>query len=428
MIAALALFVLIFFLAVGAPVGFAMLISGAVGLYMIGGWDAAMIVLSGTPRATSSVFEFLTIPMFLLMAEFVLRSGIADDLFAAAAAWFGRIRGGLGIATAFAGAGFGAICGSSTAAAATLSSSSMPAMLKQKYHPDLAGGVVAISGTLSMLIPPSIAMVIYGLLADVSIAKMLVAGVVPGIVVSIAIAATVWVLAVINPDAAPLAEKTTLAERMRLLRKVGPMLVLLMTVTGAIYTGIATPTESAALGAFMAGVLYFARGRRSKAEVWEVLARAARSSCMIGLIMLGAHVFSTFFALTQISQDVVAWVGTMEVSTMTILVVLVVIYIIMGCFMDQMAILVLTVPVVVPLLMSLNVDLVWFGVIIIVTAELGMVTPPFGLNVFVVSKYSGVPVSTVFRGTIPHVIAHLIVIAIFLAFPALVMWLPNQVI
>jgi len=301
-------------------------------------------------------------------------------------------------------------------------------MLKHGYHRDVAGGVVAISGTLSMLIPPSIAMVIYGLLADVSIAKMLVAGIIPGIAVATAIAMTVYVLAVLNPASAPLGEKTSLADRLRLLSRIGPMLILLLTVTGAIYTGFATPTESAALGAFMAGVLYFVRGRRTPAEVWDVLTRAARSSCMIGLIMLGAHVFATFFALTQVSQNVVAWVGAMDVSTMTILIALVVIYIILGCFMDQMAILVLTVPVVVPLLQSLNVDLVWFGVIIIVTAELGMVTPPFGLNVFVVSKYSGVPVATVFRGTIPHVIAHLIVIAIFLAFPALVMWLPNQVI
>lgn len=428
MIAAVALFALLFFLAVGAPVGFAMLISGAVGLFLIGGWDAALIVLSSTPRSTASVFEFLTVPMFLLMAEFVLRSGIADDLFAAAAAWFGRVRGGLGIATAFAGAGFGAICGSSTAAAATLSSASMPAMLKQGYHPDMAGGAVAISGTLSMLVPPSIAMVIYGLLADVSIAKMLVAGVVPGIVVASAIALTAYVLAVFNPASAPLAERTSLAEKFRLLRKIGPMLVLLMTVTGAIYTGIATPTETAALGAFIAGILYFLREKRSARDVYDVLARAARSSCMIGLILLGAHVFATFFALTQISQGVVAWVGAMDVSTMTILVALVLIYIVLGCFMDQMAILVLTVPVVVPLLTSMHVDLVWFGVILIVTAELGMVTPPFGLNVFVVSKYSGVPAGTIFRGTIPHVIAHLIVIAIFLAFPALVMWLPNQVI
>jgi tripartite ATP-independent transporter DctM subunit len=414
-------------LAVGAPVGFAMLVSGALGLYWIAGWNGVLIILSTTPRAVGSTFEFLTIPMFLLMAELVLRSGVADDLFAAASAWFGRIRGGLGIATALAGAGFGAVCGSSTAAAATLSSSSLPAMLKYNYKPDMAGGVVAISGTLSMLIPPSVAMIVYGLLADVSIAKMLIAGVIPGIVVALAIALTVYFLAWQDPSRAPLAEPVPFRERVSLLGKVGPMLLLMGAVTGSIYAGVATATEASALGALIAAVLYFWRGKRTRAEIYAVVARSARNSCMIGVIILGAHIFSTFFALTQTTQSLVEWVGTLGLSTVTVLIALVIIYIILGCFMDQMAILVLTVPVVTPLLMSMDVDLIWFGVILIVTAELGMVTPPFGLNVFVVSKYSGIPVGTAFRGTVPHVIAHVIVIAIFMIFPALVMWLPNHV-
>jgi tripartite ATP-independent transporter DctM subunit len=427
MITIAVVFLLFAMLAVGAPVGFAMLVSGVLGLYWIGGWDATMAVLSTTPRSVGSVFEFLTIPMFLLMAEFVLRSGIADDLFNAAAAWFGRIRGGLGIATALAGAGFGAICGSSTAAAATLSSASMPAMLKHGYKMDMAAGVVAISGTLSMLIPPSVAMIIYGLLADVSIAKMLIAGVVPGVIVSLAIAVTVYLLAWIDPTRAPLAEKVSFRTRLSLLGSVGPMLLLMAAVTGSIYTGVATPTESSALGALVAGVLYFWRRRRSALEVHEVFARATSNACMIGVIILGANLFSTFFALTQTTQIIISWVGSLDVPTTFILVGLVLVYIVLGCFMDQMAILVLTVPVIAPLLTSLHVDLVWFGVIVIVTAELGMVTPPFGLNVFVVSKYSNTPVGIAFRGTVPHVVAHLIVIAVFMSFPALVLWLPNHV-
>ena len=426
MITFTALVLLFALLASGAPIGFAMLFSGALGLYLLGGIGPMVAILSSTPRETAATFEFVTIPMFLLMAELVLRSGIADDLFRAAAAWFGRFRGGLGIATALAGAGFGAICGSSTASAATLSSTSMPAMLSHGYERAMAAGVVAISGTLAMLIPPSVAMVIYALLADVSIAKMLVAGVIPGIIITLTIALTVYFLAWQDPKRAPISEVVPLSEKLALLRGIGPMLLLLMAVTGAIYTGFATPTEASALGAFVAFILYMTRARRTAAEVYEVFARSARTSCMLALILLGAHVFSTFFALTQATQGAVKWVGGLPVPPWTIIIVLVIIYIILGCFMDQMAILVLTVPIVVPMLTAMQFDPIWFGVVLIVTAELGMVTPPFGLNAFVVSKYSKTPIGEVFRGSWPHIIAHIIAIGILLLFPALSLWLPSR--
>ncbi len=426
MIAAIIVLSLFALLAAGAPISFAMIVSGAVGVYWIGGAAPLLGLLSSTPRDTATVFEFVTIPMFLLMAEFVLRSGIADDLFNAAAAWFGRVRGGLGIATALAGAGFGAICGSSTAAAATLSATSLPAMLRNGYERPMAAGVVAISGTLSMLIPPSVAMIIYGLLADVSIAKMLVAGIMPGIIVTLTIALTVYFLAWKDPKRAPLGQKMSLREKIVLLRHIGPMLILLGAVSGVIYTGVATPTEAYAVGALLAAILYYLRVRPTLSELFSVVARATRTSCMLAMILLGAHIFSTFFALTQTTQSIIGWVGTLPVEPWTIILALLFIYIALGCFMDQMAILVLTVPVVAPLLTSMGFDLIWFGVIIIVTAELGMVTPPFGLNAFVVSKYSKTPLKEVFIGVIPHIIAHLIAIGILLLFPDLSLWLPNQ--
>ncbi len=426
MIALVVVSLLFLLLAVGAPIGFTLTVTGSLGIFWIGGWSAVMGVLGSMPRDSAATFEFATIPMFLLMAEFVLRSGIADDLFHAAAAWFGRLRGGLGIATALAGAGFGAICGSSTASAATLSSTSLPAMIKYGYETRMAAGVVAISGTLAMLIPPSIAMVVYGMLADVSIARLLIAGVIPGLLVTLTIALTVYFLAWRNPEHAPLVERATWRERFASLTRVGPMLVLLMAVTGVIYLGVATPTEASAIGAMSAAILYFVRARRTAREVYEVFARATRTSCMLAMILLGAHLFSTFFALTQTTQSVIGWVGALPVDRWIILLIIVFIYIVLGCFLDQMAILVLTIPIVAPLLKSLGFDLVWFGVIAVVTAELGMVTPPFGLNVFVVSKYSRTPVSDVFRGTMPHVVAHIIAIGILLAFPALSLWLPNK--
>lgn len=413
-------------LAAGAPIGFSLIMAGSLGIYWIGGSNALIGILSSMPRDSAATYEFLTIPMFLLMAEFVLRSGIADDLFRAAAAWFGRVRGGLGIATSLAGAGFGAICGSSTAAAATLSATSLPAMLRYGYEKRMASGVVAISGTLSMLIPPSIAMVIYAMLADVSIARMLIAGVIPGIIVTFTIALTVYLLAVWRPEDAPLTEKVTLREKITSLRLVGPMLLLMMAVTGVIYTGVATPTEASAVGALVAGGLYFWRGKRSTAEVIDIVSRSTKTSCMLGLIILGAHIFTTFFALTQTTQNIVAWVGSLDVAPWVVVAIIVTIILIMGFFMDQMAILVLTVPIVAPLLSSLGFDLIWFGVIKIVTAEIGLVTPPLGLNCFVVAKYSKIKVGDVFWGVLPHVISHMIAILILLLFPQISLWLPNQ--
>jgi tripartite ATP-independent transporter DctM subunit len=335
------------------------------------------------------------------------------------------VRGGLGIATSIAGAGFGAICGSSTAAAATLSATSLPAMMKYGYEKRMASGVVAISGTLAMLIPPSIAMVIYAMLADVSIARMLIAGVIPGILVTFTIAATVYFLAWWRPENAPLTEKVTFRQKIAALRLVGPMLVLMMAVTGIIYTGIATPTEASALGALCSAILYLWR-RRSTKDLFGILARATKTSCMLGIIILGAHVFTTFFALTQTTQGLITWVGALDVPSWVIVAIIVVIVLILGFFMDQMAILVLTVPIVAPLLSSLGYDLIWFGVIKIVTAEVGLVTPPLGLNCYVVARYSNVKVSDVFWGVLPHVISHVIAITILLLFPAISLWLPNQ--
>lgn len=248
MIATSMVILLLVLLALRMPVGFAMAVSGALGLYLEMGWGPVRGFLASMPHESAAVYEFITIPMFLLMAEFVLRSGIALDLFRTASSWFGRFPGGLGVATAVSGAGFGAICGSSTAAAATLSSTSLNAMLKFGYEPRMAAGSVAISGTLSMLIPPSIAMVVYGLLADISIAKLLIAGVIPGIMVTLGIALTIVFLAVQKPSRAPRPDPVSWAEKFRQLRLVLPMVLLLFSVTVVIYTGIATPTSFRPLG------------------------------------------------------------------------------------------------------------------------------------------------------------------------------------
>ncbi|KAA0890866.1 TRAP transporter large permease [Pusillimonas sp. ANT_WB101] len=413
-------------LALGVPVGFAMGVAGTIGLFIVGNWDMVLGVLQTTPLSTVSTYELITIPMFLLMAELVLKSGIADDLFRAAAAWVGHIRGGLGMATAMAGAGFGAICGTSTASAATLSATSLPAMLRHGYEPKMASGVVAISGTLAMLIPPSIVLIIYGLLAEANIGKLLIAGIIPGILITITIIATVYVLAVRNPAAAPVSPRVSLRDKISLLRVIGPMIVLMMMVTGVIYTGVATPTEASALGAFGALLIAILRGKARPAEVMDAAKRAAQGTCMIAMILLGAHIFGYFFTLTMVTQNLVQWVGAMDASPWVVMVAILLVYVILGAFMDQLAILVLTVPIVLPLVVALGFDPIWFGVIVIVTAEVGLITPPMGLNCFVVAFYAKRPVSEVFAGIWPHVFAHFIAIGLMLAFPQIILWLPSM--
>ncbi len=244
MVITVILVVLAVLLAIGMPVGFSMAIAGALGLYLEGGTETVLGVLTTTPLSSINNYELITIPMFLLMAEMVLLSGIADDLFRTAAAWLGRVPGGLAMATALAGAGFGAICGTSTASAATLASTSLPSMIRQGYEPKLAGGVVAISGTLAMLMPTSVALVIYGLIAEVNIGKLLVSGIIPAAIVTVTILGTIQLLVWRDPSRAPATKGVSFREKLSLLRNVGPMLLLFAIVTGIIYTGVATPNRS----------------------------------------------------------------------------------------------------------------------------------------------------------------------------------------
>lgn len=427
MIPALIAILLLLLLASGLPVAFALLLSGTLALYVMGGSGLLMGFLETVPASATMSYELITVPMFLLMAELVIISGIADKLFQAIAVWFSRVPGGLGVATALAGAGFGALSGSSTASAATLSATSVPAMLAQNYEPKLATGVVAISGTLAMLIPPSIALILFGLVGNVSIGKLLIAGVIPGILVALTIALTVLFLVFLDPSRAPIGRRHSLNEKLASLRVAGPVIVLFMLVTGVIYLGVATPTEASALGATGALVLAILSGKLTSARFVAALGNAARTTAMIILIIMAAHIFGYFFAITQTTRDIVGFVGGLDVPPMVIIFILVLIYIVLGCFLDQVTIIILTVPVVLPLVISLGYDPVWFGVVVVVTAEVGMVTPPVGLNVFVVSSYTKRPVEEVFAGVMPHFLAHLVIIFLLIVFPAIVTWLPNSI-
>lgn len=425
MLAMTSLALLFVLLALGMPIGFALAFCGIAGLYYLGGYDTVFGVLQTVPISTASAYELVTLPMFLLMAEFIIVSRIADKLFDSAAKFVGHLPGGLGVATALSGAGLGAITGSSTAAAATLSVASLPSMIRHGYERSMAAGVVAISGTLAMLIPPSIAMVVYAIIAGVSIGPMLIAGVIPGVLVTLTIVLTVMFLVIRDPRRAPTTPKVPWKERLVSLRITGPMVVLILLVTGVIYAGIATPTEASALGAFGSLLLSLRAGARAP-QLWSAIAKAVHASCMILTIIIGAKIFGYFFTMTQFTQDLIAWVSSLGLNRYLVILAVLLLYLVLGCFLDQIAILTITVPVVLPLIKSLGFDPIWFGVIVILMAEVGLVTPPLGLNVFVVARATNRPVGEIFRGVAPHVAAHLILVGIFIAFPQLILWLPNS--
>jgi tripartite ATP-independent transporter DctM subunit len=277
-----------------------------------------------------------------------------------------------------------------------------------------------------MLLPTSVALVIFGLLAEVNIGKLLISGIVPAILVTITIMLTILFLVWQDPSRAPATRRVSWRDRLGLLRQVGPMVILFSIVTGTIYLGIATPTEASAFGAFGALVLAIARGKITPLSLYKTLLRASHGACMIIMILVGASIFGYFFTLAHVTQDLVAWIGTLPVSRWVIVAIILCGYIVLGSFMDQIAILVLTVPIVLPLIKTLGFDPIWFGVIKIVTAEVGMITPPVGLNCFIVARYANRPVVEVFHGTFPHFVAHIIVIAILVAFPGIILWLPSQ--
>jgi len=417
-------FVLFALLAFGVPVAISLALSGALGIFLATNADVLVGILTASPGSALSTYELLTIPMFILMAEFMGVSGITSSLFDAIAKWTGRVKGGVGIATVITGAAFGAISGSSTAAAATLAKTSVPAMLNEGYPQRVAGTIAAISGTIAMLIPPSVALIFYGLLSGVSIADLLIAGIVPGILVTLTIALTIKVLLFRHP----LPESYrgySFQEKIQSLKVAGPFILLFLAVTGLIYTGIATPVESSALGAFGALLIAGKSGNLNGERFRTALVNTCAISAMIGLIIVCAHIFGYFITFTGVTREMVAWVGGLDVSPYLILAFIVLLYLVLGLFLDLISILILTVPVVLPLVISLGFDPLWFGVIVILLSEIGIVTPPVGINVFVVAKSANISVESIFSGVLAYVLALLALVFVLIVFPDLVLWLPS---
>jgi len=425
MIASLPLIVLISCLLFGVPIAVALAGSGMLGIYLVtGSFSKVLGIASLTPFSTVSDYALTTIPMFILMAYFSASSGLARDLYTAASNWLSHIRGGLAIATVFACGIFGAMSGASVAAASVMSNIAMPEMRRHGYSDELAAGAIGVGATLDILIPPSVAMVIYGIATQTSIGKLLIAGIVPGIIVGILLAVLIYLWVVISPSHAPSTYHVPAKERWASLVRIWPSLLLIFLVLVMLYTGVATPTEVGAVGAFMAAIIGAAFGRLTALEAVEALKSTIRTSAMIFLILIGATIFGYYMALSRIPQEVVTLVIAMDLNRWVVITGIVVAYFIISMFMDEIPLLLLSLPLTFPLIVSLGFDPIWFGVLSMLMVSMGLVFPPVGLIAFVVSATANVDLMKVYKGTSILMLAIVITTVLLMIFPQIALWLP----
>jgi tripartite ATP-independent transporter DctM subunit len=423
--AALAAMLVLSFLRV--PIAFSMGLIGFLGVWWMRGLNVSMA--SATTVVYESGFQYTlsVVPLFILMGNFVTRAGMSKELYRAAHTFVGHLRGGLAMATVIACGGFGAICGSSIATSATMTHVAYPSMRDHGYSDDLAAGSIAAGGTLGILIPPSTIMVIYGIITDTSIGKLFAAGILPGLVAIVLLCIAVQYITWRNPAAGPRAERAAWDERLIALKDVWAVALLFIIVMGGIYGGVFTATEGAGIGAFGAFVFALARRALSLRVLFEVLVESARTTAMLFMILVGALVFTNFLNYTTMPGDLKALVLGYQMHPMWVMAAICTIYVLLGTVMEELSIVLLTVPVFFPLVVGLGYDPVWFGIIIVVVMQIGLISPPVGMNMFVVkSMLPHIPTKTVFRGVLPFVWAEIGLLAIVVAVPWLSLVLPRM--
>ncbi len=410
------------------PVGIAMGLVGVGGFgYLNGDYWPALKLLAQSPMRTATSAEFAVIPLFLLMGAFASASGMSRELFRAANSFLGHFRGGLGIATIAACGAFAAICGSSVATAATFSKVAYPEMRNHGYPQSFATGVIAAGGSLGIMIPPSTVLAVYGLITEQDIGKLFIAGVVPGLVAVSMYIITVNIISLVRPNFLPSGERAGWSERISSLRDIWAVVLLFFFVIGGIYAGVFTATEAAGCGAGGAFIIAVARRRLSRADFWKSCVETVRTTAAVFTILIGALIFGYFLTITQTPQKVTLFLTGLGLGPYEVLVLIMLMYLVLGCIMDAMAMIILTVPIVFPVIKALGFDPIWFGVIIVMTVELGLIHPPVGMNVFVIkSVVKDVKLSTIFYGVLPFVVTDILRLAILIAFPILALWLPSH--
>jgi tripartite ATP-independent transporter DctM subunit len=414
------------------PVGVAMLVAGGAGYAAIAGWWPLLNTLKTLSFSRFSSYTLSVIPLFLLMGEFATKGGMNAALFRAARAWFGHWRGGLAVATIGGCAAFGAICGSSLATAATMSKVALPEMRRAGYAPALATGTLAAGGTLGILIPPSIILVIYAIYTEQSIGNLFIAAAVPGLLATIGYMLVVHVYARLAPAAAPPSPRLPWRRRLAESREIWPAALVFLLVVIGIYDGWFSPTEGAAVGAAAVGVLAVALGGMRRQGLVESLLATAETSALMFVILLGAELFSAALALSRLPTALSTWVVSLGLSPLTVLAVILGAYLVLGCAMESLAMVLLTLPVFVPLVLALDFGLnqtqllVWFGILVLVAVEVGMISPPFGLNLFVIQALAkDVPMTATWRGVLGFCASDLVRLVLLVAFPGLSLWLPG---
>ncbi len=408
------------------PVAFAMAIVGLIGVGLLRNWPSAYAMAGAVVRESGFQYLLSVVPLFVLMGNFITQAQLSRELYTAAYAFLGHRRGGLAMSTVVACGGFGAVCGSSLATTATMSKVAYPEMRKLGYSPGLAAGPIAAGGSLGILIPPSVVMVVYAILTEQSIGKMFAAGILPGLIAIgfylLAVQWTIWR----NPESGPPGEPMPWSERWRALRGVWGVLVLFAIVMGGIYGGVFSSTEAAGIGACGAFVFALLRGRLTWRVLSTVLVESARTTGMLFLVLIGALLFASFINFTSMPTDLQDWVRQFNLSPMTVILLICAIYIVLGCVLESMSMVLLTVPVFYPLVSHLGFDLIWFGIIVVVVTEISFITPPVGMNVLVLkSLLPDVAMRTIYRGVTPFVAVDILRLGVLLAFPAISLILPR---
>lgn len=424
----LALGVMLFLVLMRVPVAVAMALVGFVGLGLIRNWNSAMAMVSSVVYESGFQYLLSVLPLFILMGNLLTESRMSRDLYKASYAFLGHFRGGLAMSTVAACGGFGAISGSSLATAATMSKVAYPEMRRLGYSKELASGSIAAGGTLGILIPPSIIMVVYSILTEQSIGKMFVAGVFPGLLaVGFYLLAVRWVV-LRNPEAGPAGPKMTWPERIKSLSKVWAVLSLIIMLMGGIYIGLFTPAEAAGVGAFLAFLFAFFRKSLTWRVFFDVVVESGRTTGMIFFIMMGALILANFINFTSMPDDLLNLVSDFNLSPIFVILMICLIYVVLGCVLESMSMILLTVPIFYPLVQALGMDLIWFGIIVVVVTEISFITPPLGMNVFVIrSLLPDLTTGQIFRGVSPFVMADIIRLAVLIAFPSISLYLTQFV-
>ena len=414
-------------LAIGLPIGFAMGASGTTGAILLIGFEPAMSLMGNKFYETTLNYVFSTLPLFILMGAFASKAGISQAIYRACYTWFGYRRGGLALATIGSCGLFAAISGSSLATAATMTSIALPEMKRYGYDDKLSTGSIAAGGTVGILIPPSVLMVIYGLLTETSIGQLFMAGILPGVLLVLIYMITVSIVTNIWPHMGPRGAKTTAKEKLYAFKDVGPTMLLFALVIGGIYTGTFSPEEAAGIGASGALVLGILNGSLRFKEFFECLMESVKTTSMVFTILFGALLFNDFLVLSDLTRSLSPWIEGLPFPPVVVIIVILCIYLVLGCALDTLAMVLLTVPIFFPVILNLGYDRVWFGIIVVLVVELGLITPPIGMNVFVISGMAKeVPLIDIFKGVTPFVFAQILIIAIVLAWPELALLLPHS--